>query len=866
MQPGRVLAAGLLAALLLPLPALAQEEVCEGPPEPPRPTEQEARAYFEWIDGLGFPDAWGRPLVAFTNGSCSGTEGGPWGPGVFHGFLLEDAGLSFRLFSMDLEVVDLVKSAGSSPHLAGGDRIGYSIADLDAIAAERLKEGRAAADAHSIVIPGPHNAGVWVPEPVRLLPLARTCWARDRRDLSRDLLHVAWRLARRGADRPMRGDLGEVLAPVLVGRTMMSLADPAVGRPSILARLDHIAAEFPDAEDGARARQGADLLRRMVAEDASHRPPEGFPDRCTAEERAREWVWRLRDQGGVQREQPGFCDVFAAEGKAREPADALLALGEQGVPALLDAFGDGRWTRGLEERFGCPLPFPIGSAARQILGHISGREFEEEETARAWWREVREKGMEKVLCEAVRRGDRESPEQAKVLMERFPGSAIPALVEGLRASSGWWERGYLAYLLGRIEGEGPVAALVEEVKSGPLLDGRIEAARALRDRGRPEGLAGMVNALRTMDLDSGVWRFDDLVEFLVESREAIAVRGLREGFTGLDVRGKLRILESVAAEARKDPLPSKEWRAEAEALFAAAIADGEPTWGPGQRFGEREVEDPRVRDVAAARLAELRGDPAATAIPVAPSRRDRWGIAILNGWRRERGLEPLAEPPQPPVPPPDPAVAGLLRTVRESADPWDRAAAVGSIRDLGLGSLVPTEEALREFPADHPSRAVLEGAVRELAFHIREAVADTNGLPAPEPVRGLLAGLQGMALRPEGVVGLLMESLRALPGEAEGVEFGLERTGDGTGVSLRIRILRPRRSPRGAGRAEPMWSQSETILVSGRVLHSRGSGATRYSADLPPASAWEPLAEALKEVLEVPPAEPVAVQVRVTRE
>lgn len=877
MSNRRLLAAGLLVAILLPIPAVAQEEP---PPKATslRPTDGETGAFFEWFDGLFPPADWAKPFVAYTDGSCSKGEGEPWKVIEYFGFLAEDAGPSFRVLTFELDVRTLTKSDGGEDHLEGADRVGYSPADLDAFVAGRLEAAREAMRVNCSSGWGVETPEYWVHDETRFLALARACWARDRRQAARDLLGAARWMAGATGNRTLRVDLGKTVAWVLQGRAIKTLPDPAVGRPALLARLERLATEFPEVDEGPWVRGGPGpglrscvaVLRRMVAEEAAHRPPEGFPDRCSPEQHAREWVWRLRDQGGIQTSQPGFCDLFAVEGKAREPADALLAMGEQAVPALIEVLGDDRWTRGLEGR-GEPLrPYTFGDAARQILWSIAGRDFETRESAEAWWREVREKGMEQVLVEAVRRGDRESPHQARILMKRYPGSAMPALLAGLKASSDWWERGYLALLVGKIEGDGPVAALIEEAMTGPILVGRIEASRALRDRGRPEGLGAMVNALKTMDLHSGVWRFDDLVEDLAGSREMAALRALREGFPKLDLSGKFLVLGSVFTVAREDPSPSKEWRAEAEALLADAVDDGEPTWGGADRFGDREVDNLRVRDLAAARLGELRGDPAAAGMPDPPCRRFRWILAILNGWRRAQGLDPHLEPPPPsephPTPPPDPKVADLLRSVTAASDSRVRAAAVENLRNLGLDVLAPAEEALRGLAPDHPARPVLEDAVRELAFRIGVVRADDTGLPPPEPIRALLRGLRGTALRPEGVVELLMECLRALPPESEGVEIGLERCGEGCGVNLRIRILKPRRGPRRTDRPEPMWTRSETILVSGREIHSRHTGTTRYSTPLPPDGEWESLAEALGRVLGTPPGEPVDVQVRVTRE
>src|SRR5262249_33758775 len=107
------------------------------------------------------------------------------------------------------------------------------------------------------------------------------------------------------------------------------------------------------------------------------------------------------------------------------------------------------------------------------------------------WAELQKKGEKRFLIEAVERGDRNSYDQARRLLERYPDAALPAILAGIKAAGGRSTRDLLVAVAAEVKGDAPIPFLLTELKEGPEEYGRVLAARSLHERGRPEGLAAM---------------------------------------------------------------------------------------------------------------------------------------------------------------------------------------------------------------------------------------------------------------------------------------------------------------------------------------------------------------------------------------
>ena len=842
------------------------------PPEPPvdglRPVSaEEAAELFAWFDTLGLPDAWGRPFGAAASGACERSGDDPWTAVEEFAWLIEDRGASFRVLTITLEVRELTKSPGRDPYYGGADRVGFEPRDMDAEAEAQLEAALEDIRGNVTRLWGPHNPGVFVPASVRLLVLARALRARGAGARARELLAAARGLECMGADLPLRESLVPGLAHVLTGRIVMALADPANPRADVLARAEVALAGLGESEVTAELKELVVILRRMVEEDRTHRPPEGFPDACPPAAAAREWAWRLRDQGGHQMGQPGYCDIFVAEGESGEPANRLLALGTGAVPALIDAFEDDRVIRAASESWGSPTPYTVAGAARQVLYRIAGRGFESREAAMAWWTDVQERGLDAVLLEGIRLGDGDAFGQAEILAGRSPRAVVDALEIGLPKCVDVIDRRDLVILLGGIEGDAPLPLLLAEAAASPSLPARVAAAEALLKRGRSEGVAHLMEAWRTA---TNVYGTDDLMRFLVECGDPAALRALGASVPGIHVTWRIQVLLEIHDTAEHGGIgggPGGEWKSEAERILAAALQDRDVATGYWSGFDRVSLDEPRVCDVAALVLAGMRGTPEALDLASSVTARDRACLRLGNAWRKEQGLELLPEPPRPAIPPAGRAVGEFLDVVKGAKDTGGRAPALAGLRLEGLGALAPVEAALALLPADHPARGDLEAVARDLAFTVREAAADPAGLPVPDSVQVLLDRMRGRLLSAEDMTGLVSRALKDLPEAARGIEILLDRPEDRTGVALRIALL-PAASKPGSGMTPPPggwpressprgWSDWVSVIRAGEPLEC--SVDSSGDSLLAPGG-WSGLGTALAEGMKAGPGEPLEVR------
>jgi len=112
--------------------------------------------------------------------------------------------------------------------------------------------------------------------------------------------------------------------------------------------------------------------------------------------------------------------------------------------------------------------------------------IERKKNAQAWYEEFKKKGEKRMLIEGVERGDRDSHDQATLLLERYPDEALPALKAGIKAAKESLSRNPLVVSLASMKGDGPLPLLLIEVNEGPYSYGRLAAAKSLHQRGRPK--------------------------------------------------------------------------------------------------------------------------------------------------------------------------------------------------------------------------------------------------------------------------------------------------------------------------------------------------------------------------------------------
>src|SRR5262249_2616363 len=134
-----------------------------------------------------------------------------------------------------------------------------------------------------------------------------------------------------------------------------------------------------------------------------------------------------------------------------------------------------------------------------------------------------------MLIEGAARGDRESTNQARWLVRKFPESALDPIRTGARATKEPWIRSNLIAMAHDLRGEKAEAFFVEELK-GPWCLARVNAATALNSCGRPEGVRAMIGEWKAVPHDADFSDFHDdrprVIYFLATARSAEAIEAL----------------------------------------------------------------------------------------------------------------------------------------------------------------------------------------------------------------------------------------------------------------------------------------------------------------------------------------------------
>jgi hypothetical protein len=414
----------------------------------------------------------------------------------------------------------------------------------------------------------------------------------------------------------------------------------------------------------------------------------------------------------------------------------------------------------------------------------------------AWWREFQEKGERLMLCEAVEAGDRNSPQQARLLVERYPDLAPEAVVQGLRNAEDWWVHSELVTVVAWLKGEGPIPLLLSVADSGPYLSSRVAAAVALHRRGRPEGAAAMIQEW----LEPGRTDPDEfhpqaeLVEFLATCGSPEAVQTLGKDLHERPVNIRYEVISALASDDCVDSAQtsdggceSPQVTAEVEGLLVRALDDTEEYTDMMFHWYDTSFYDPRLCDLAGFVLSlrwpeRYEFDPESPLVEL-----DRQLVKLKNVWREARGLAPL-----------------------------------------------PLPEALRVLDEGSHANTVQKVVV----------VPDSVELNAPLAER--LEALKGKPLTSKGLVGLLLAFTgRLLPG-ATGINIRADRAGDNTGVILNVRLTETSSQVN----AQEGWTYRFLVIVAHEALYiSHSDMAYEYGQT---EQAYEELVEALDEALESP--------------
>lgn len=245
---------------------------------------------------------------------------------------------------------------------------------------------------------------------VQVLVLARGCGANGQHDLARSLLEYSsiWPSQFEVRDKKgveqfrqmVRADLSRTVYMHIV----LEFNDTSVSRLQLQTRFEKFLVNHPDSEYVSKAKDSIEILELMNNEDKEYE--EFKPDKTHIEN----LIFQLRDQNGLYsldifsdpREQGpeflksyGFSDNKIEElQKQTSPAVALLNLGQESIPLLIEHLDDPRFTRTLStfDRRGPTTHevITIGETCEMIIERIAGKDFfgnDAKKQIEEWWKE-----------------------------------------------------------------------------------------------------------------------------------------------------------------------------------------------------------------------------------------------------------------------------------------------------------------------------------------------------------------------------------------------------------------------------------------------------------------------------------------------
>lgn len=852
------------AALVLLAPAARADEL----------TKQERDA-FAWFDKLGYyPDLSKAPLVRVADGGWwHDFSAGKRRPSFETGFLIDEKGDDFTIFLPSLKKLSLKRRP------AKGDDFECSYEKLDlAKEAAKILADLPKRDAQQ----GPgEDLGYRYLTRIDVFVFARACAAQGLGKAAHELCAAASKIPERGDKRhaDLADALSEEIAYQEIWRVFVDFNRREVTRPQLLASLKKFLANFPDDAHAKLARETAEILEKMVAEDAAHPKPPKPLSELPVTERVAELIFQLRDQFGYQFSDPGECDFFMRREEGEwAPADELVKIGYDAVPQLIEVLEDTRFTRGVGHHrsfYFSHFVLRIGDCALAILERIAGQSFystrstsgamvkdgdakDVKKRVQAWWTEFQKKGEKQTLIDGALAGN---PEHAQRLAEKFPKDALEVLTRAVHGATQGWVRANLIHVVeGAIKGN-EVLPLLREELGGPQLASRIAAAQALKKRGFfGEATAAMIDEWDRFGGKTeweGWDRTGGLIEFLCSSCDVRAIEALGKRWKERSVDVRLEAVRHLSAVGRPEDEASKKLpeetrvalRAKAEEILIAALDDTDERTGQSSSWmsNGKSYSDPRVCD-AAGDMLTMYWKEKYTYDPSAPlPTRDRDRVRLKNVWRAEHGVPPLEVPGAAVLAPAsDDETKPLLTKLIEGSAPEQEEAA-RKLEALGTHALAAVEKRASELAAGSEPRARIETVARRLACTVTDVTS--TGTLAPELERALL-DLKGKPLTSRSFVAIVTKFMMTAKSGQGGLKLGAHRVGDGTGVRLTIELTAP------SGGAD-LWEKSENVAIDGHALHGSFASAGPTGGD----EQFKSFAAAIEKALAAEPSKPFEVRI-----
>ena len=403
--------------------------------------DREDTAVFEWFDKLGFHNYSKLPFVKVTTGWWSQTGNEPPENSTIYAFLLYESETQFRVYTIELaeRLFTFTPPGVPSHNVVKFERV--NLAEYSRTFLRKHAEREAAKERDSW-----RGFGNQLSEGSEVVVLARACADQNEPGLSRELMVMARELLEKDRNSNAKAigfqdAFSEDLANMTMWRIILDFGNFDVSRTLLLSRLKKFLKNYPKSMHYERAKETAELLLEIQAEEELHEPPKDF-DTLTVELRVAELIFQLRDQNGRQWGQPGSCDIFSGDSMSLwdlepdknpnikkpslSPAGRLVEIGFDAVPQLIKSLEDQRLTRSVgyhRDFYFSHHVLRVGDCIEQILCRIANRGFYEGRTTNSamvkdgqqatvkeqverWWNEVQKKGEKQVLIEATMLGDR----------------------------------------------------------------------------------------------------------------------------------------------------------------------------------------------------------------------------------------------------------------------------------------------------------------------------------------------------------------------------------------------------------------------------------------------------------------------------
>jgi hypothetical protein len=880
-------------------------------------------AAISWYDTLGFPDVKEAPYVRVATGNYIVSGNQPPENQFVNGFLVSEDAEGFTVFLCSvadfqerfvrlesyppLTTVHFVRKTHGPAH----QRVDYEVLDFPKVVHELLvvvhdlqsgpKEFEAREKAFEKKYPGLRPTfdfqwGWGLAHRVRLFSFARACQQKGFPDAAAELFDVAAKIPDEQTGKAdvatLRDKLQQELGEAVLNQTEEKIGNPAILLTDLLKIYESFPATYPANKRVAYARESADVLRKMIAEEAAHHPKP--LKEMSPEEQVAENIYQLRHATHVMwirdAHYPAMSDDWRKKDE-KTPIQRLVDLGNVAVPQLIAALDDPRFTRSMEPRFnslGGPHAIRVGEVAQHILEFLSGRSFYPRKTddgrllngttrqqAEAWWREVSGTGEKQTLIKTASAGRGKGLEAARRLVEKYPDDALPAIEAALKATPEPGYRGEYVEVAGLLPGDKPLAFLRAQLTPDHDFYSQVYAARALFQRGQPEAVPAIIDAWRRIQPrlpyngDETFSQAGYIISFLARSGDARAIDALAGEAKKAPVPVRYAVVEvfrngsfngggigpQVSLYDHVDELPGGEAGAAIERLLATALEDKERFFGPGGNLDKVSFADPRICDMAAYVMARRWPGKYSFQWSANAAECDTQIVKLQNTWRSAHGLPPLPKPSttQPIPAAPESEIAPLLDAYLAAKTDADRElVATKIVKSPGLRALPPVRARLERADDAVP--------LRPLALRLASIVRDVHSTTNP----GAMAKKSGVELlRGKVLSGAALDQLAhrleaEMPVDVAAVTLVADRGADGTGFQVTIGWL-PGNVPLHVG-----WSRDMAVRLGDKTVYRGGGWMAEGVMD--PKEIFRQLAEEFDKATQSGFDAPVLVYLRLQRE